>query len=566
MPGMHGNAKFGDLPGTDEQTALTGDGLILGHVTSVDRTPSNAQAASKNVVPPRTFGGTAKRIVGQNFVWLRPGKHLLSVAGTRSGKGVSLILPNLLQWQGAALVIDPKGENAWITAPRRRAMGQKTYILDPWDEVNLRYGEEGVERETIARFNPLSILDPASPSYADDVAYLAEATIIVTPGQGAHFDESARDLVAGLIAYTVEKPETRPEASFNLVRRYLSQSSEFIRALAEDATQLGDDTLASRKLARFTVESRELDSVISTARTQTAFLDSPVLQQSMEASDFSFDELARGSATIYLVLPPDKLDSYARWLRLMISIGLRCITGNRRPPRLPCLFILDELGSVGRLPALARAYSLLAGLGCICWGFLQDLNQLKRDYPSEWETFIGNCQAFTAFGIMDEFTADHVSKMLGTATVSEGVLSSPTSRRLMLPEEVRTLRAGLGVMVSNDQPVLFHKIEYYNDPVFARMARADPRFPAPVVVNEAAKAVLAASWHGSNPPIGVLLYVLAVPCILFALFALAAILLGGNIHAYLSCLVSAALAFGLFKAGKSFYWKSPQEAVKETVA
>jgi type IV secretory pathway TraG/TraD family ATPase VirD4 len=70
-----------------------------------------------------------------------PTQHLISIAPTRSGKGVSLLIPNLLTYRGAVLAVDPKGENAWITAPfRRDVLGQKTVIVDPWGEVNRRYG------------------------------------------------------------------------------------------------------------------------------------------------------------------------------------------------------------------------------------------------------------------------------------------------------------------------------------------------------------------------------------------------------------------------------------------
>lgn len=43
-------------------------------------------------------------------------RHFLTIATSRSGKGRSGIVPNLLTWPGSALVIDPKGENAAITA------------------------------------------------------------------------------------------------------------------------------------------------------------------------------------------------------------------------------------------------------------------------------------------------------------------------------------------------------------------------------------------------------------------------------------------------------------------
>jgi type IV secretion system protein VirD4 len=39
------------------------------------------------------------------------------------------------------LVIDPKGENALITAKRRQEMGQDVHIVDPWGIVNV----EGIE-------------------------------------------------------------------------------------------------------------------------------------------------------------------------------------------------------------------------------------------------------------------------------------------------------------------------------------------------------------------------------------------------------------------------------------
>ena len=91
----------------------------------------------------------------RGFLHVRaPLQHMLSIAPTRSGKGVSLIVPNLLIYGGSILVVDPKGENAWLTAAfRRQRHSQKTVILDPWGEVNRRYGSMGGVSETIARFN-----------------------------------------------------------------------------------------------------------------------------------------------------------------------------------------------------------------------------------------------------------------------------------------------------------------------------------------------------------------------------------------------------------------------------
>ena len=40
-------------------------------------------------------------------------------------------------------------------------------------------------------------------------------------------------------------------------------------------------------------------------------------------SDFAFGDLKSRIATVFLVLPPDRLGTYARWLRLMVTQSLQ---------------------------------------------------------------------------------------------------------------------------------------------------------------------------------------------------------------------------------------------------
>lgn len=437
-----------------------------------------------------------------NYHTFAPVRHFLSVAPTRSGKGVSLIIPNLLHYKGPCLVIDPKGENAWITAEyRRNELKQKTIILDPWGEVNRRYGDYAGERETVARFNPLSILNPNNPHYADDVAYIADA-LIINQGKDPHWDDSARELVSGLIAYVVESRAQNadtPVPTLPLVRALLSKPVEALKDIAADAQKFGNESVACRKLGRFTLYSKEIGSIVSTALTQTAFLDSETLSKNLSASDFSFDELAKGQATIYLVLPVDKLRTYGRWLRLMVSIGIRTVARDTDPFGWPVLFVLDEFGTIGSLSAVEQAFGLMAGLKMCLWAFVQDLNQLKRDYPDGWETFMGNSEAISFFNVMDQFSCEHFSKMLGVQTLE--VISKSTaemrkggffkasdpnyrsmddrtySRDLLQPSEIRRIRHELGIIVGRFDSLFFEKINYYEDDDFLIRSRPDPHFP-----------------------------------------------------------------------------------------
>ena len=57
--------------------------------------------------------------------------HLLTIAPTRTGKGVGTIIPNLLDYPGPVVCIDPKGENARVTARERGKFGP-VHVLDPF--------------------------------------------------------------------------------------------------------------------------------------------------------------------------------------------------------------------------------------------------------------------------------------------------------------------------------------------------------------------------------------------------------------------------------------------------
>ena len=60
--------------------------------------------------------------LGPKLVGIEDNRHILTVAGSRAGKSVTLI-NNLLFYRGSVLATDPKAELANITAARRAALG-----------------------------------------------------------------------------------------------------------------------------------------------------------------------------------------------------------------------------------------------------------------------------------------------------------------------------------------------------------------------------------------------------------------------------------------------------------
>ena len=115
-----------------------------------------------------------RTISGRPFRWYE-GKNLLTCAGTQSGKGISTVVPNLLLFPGSAVVVDPKGELADLTAAYRHdKLGQKVIVLDP-DNV-----AKNVPPDLKGTYNPLSSIDADDEKNAPSQA-LAVATAIVAP-------------------------------------------------------------------------------------------------------------------------------------------------------------------------------------------------------------------------------------------------------------------------------------------------------------------------------------------------------------------------------------------------
>lgn len=419
---------------------------------------------------------------GRRLLRLATDRHLLTLAPTRSGKGVSSIIPNLLTYPGSVFVVDVKGENAAITARRRRAMGQAVHVLDPW-------GISGVKS---CAFNPLDLIDLRSPDVAEDAALLADALVIERGGGDSHWDDEARALLAGLILHvaSIEPQATRTLAK---VRELVALPPDQFGELLDDmSVNLSAHGLVARCAYRLRQKAdRERSGVVSTAQAHTHFLDSPRMAQVMGGSDFNLADLKRKRVSVFVVLPAERISTFNRWLRLMVGEALTAMARTPGKPSRPVLFLLDEFAVLGRLASVETAMGLMAGYGAQLWPILQDLSQLKVLYGERWRTFVANAGLVQAFNVADPLTAEHLSSMLGrrTATVRSVSASSRAGRRdgagsssfssvgrpLLLPDEIMRLPADKQILfVQGRKPVLATKPLYFADAEFRGLFDANP--------------------------------------------------------------------------------------------
>lgn len=384
--------------------------------------------------------------------------HLITFGKPGSGKGTRVIVPNLLAVPTSCIVIDPKGQNAAITARARRKLGNRVFILNPYNVlpahlkkkgnyvtkcarynplgrvdpdsvkfVFVSYGKSLADEQVTnrARYNPLDRIDPESVNFVGDVGSLAQSLIIYQGGD-THWPDAARELVGALIMHVcmASDPETR---NLGHVRALLNQELEGFALTLADMIQSGFPPLA-QKAAQFTEGTDETKSIISAARTQLAFLDDPAICDALAASDFHFADMKREAITVYLVLPFKQIAAQARWLRLLITSAIEELTEEPQPGDKRVLFMLDEFAQLGRLHAVERALALVRGYGVQLWPFLQDLPQLKSTYPDRWESFLATAGVVQFFTPNDNTTAEYVSQRCGVQLVKRKSVSESKSK------------------------------------------------------------------------------------------------------------------------------------------
>lgn len=403
--------------------------------------------------------------------------HLLVVAPTGAGKGRSVLMPWLLSYPGCVVVVDPKCEAAAVTARWRAGLGQPVCVVDPW--------REGASHA----LNPLEVLLRGSTDLGDDCLTLAEAIAGPPPasGQDPFWRECALHLLTALIGWVWVRAE------FGASRRDSDGTLAGVwKLLHDDDLVMHLATLLDTEGGRLPVFVREgfvnflghegekvRTSVRSEAVSLLRVFGSARVQRATGRTTLPLDLLAAGEpASVFLVVPPERLASHAPYLRIQLGALLALMVRRRRRPRWPTLFLVDELGHLGPVPQLLQAVTLLRGYGVRVALFVQSLAQLKSLWPQDHETIAENCGIWLAFGATRLAAARQVADALGDIS-AEALFHLPAGQ-LMLH------RAGQATQAAA-------KLDYLRDPMFAGRFDPHPLHGTPAPREGIARARLAAA-------------------------------------------------------------------------
>lgn len=384
-------------------------------------------------------------VTGGTPIGVGDDRHFVLCAGSRAGKGRSVLIPTLLDYEGSVFAIDPKGELADITARRRSSargfggLGQRVCIVDPFGITAERL------RALRCGFNPITLLARGSATMIEDAGLIADA-LVPTESRDPHWDESARILVEGLLLHVATWSGFEGRRNLDTVRKVLTKGAAHktsgkqfkgLPGLAlqmdanADAIARGDsgvrpevgEVIAGAANDFFDRPEGERGSVLSTARRHMKFLDYPPLSNSLaergpeHAHRFDLTQLKTEALTVYLCLPPAHMATCSRWFRLFVNLAIEAMQREKQKPAIPVLAVLEEFNVLGHMRQLEVAAGLVAGFGMKLMVVLQDLTQLKRHYRDGWETFLGNAGVLMFFGNSDMTTLDFISKRCGPTSL-----------------------------------------------------------------------------------------------------------------------------------------------------
>jgi len=350
-------------------------------------------------------------------------RHIVTFGPNGSGKTRRLLVPNLIglkDW--SIVVIDPKGELCRMTAMHRANRGGKIMVLNPFNLFGMP--SDG--------FNPVMALDPKSDDFADDALTLADAIIKTSPhDRDPHWSQSAQDLVAALIMYARlihlradDDDNIGYDGNLAFVRRCLGKKADDFRAVVEDMIATGEKAdceelvIKASRWIDIDPDNKELNSILSTALTQTRWLDSKAIKRDLNVTNkIDFASLKNEPTTVYLILPAERMTTQSPWLRLMIAAIMQKLMKSASKPKVPSLLMFDEFAQLGHMSVIENNVALMRGYGVKLWAVFQDLAQAKDIYSQRWESFMGNAGVLNGFAPQDVVTAEYMSQRTGVTTI-----------------------------------------------------------------------------------------------------------------------------------------------------
>ena len=413
-------------------------------------------------------------------------EHVKVIAPTRSGKGVGIVIPTLLSWEGSVLVYDLKSENWQVTAGYRSRFSNVLYF-NPVDPKS-------------CHFNPLLEVRKGKLEVRD-VQNIAD--MVVDPdghGMTDHWAKTGHSLLVGTILHVLyaERDKTlsgvadflsNPEMTLTQTLKFMMRAQHF-----DDGST--HPVVAATARDMLNKSENERSGVLSTAMSFLSLYRDPIVAANTGNSDFRIVDLVRAEkpVSLYIAIPPSDVDRLRRLTRLIINQICRRLTEELAPEKNShrLLMLLDEFPALGRLNFFETALGFLAGYGIKAMLISQSINQIDKAYGAK-NSVVDNAHIKVVFTPNTVQTAEMISRMLGQKTqahqqrnFAKGWLSpfpshtvianQESARPLLTADEVMKISSDDSIIfVTGEAPIKAKKVRYFGDRNFISRVESPPK-------------------------------------------------------------------------------------------
>lgn len=439
---------------------------------------------SSNGIVVGRFNGKLVRLGGQQFVIL--------AAPTRSGKGVGIVIPNLLDYRESMVVLDIKQENFDLTSGWRASQGQEVYLFNPFAE----------DRRT-HRWNPLTCVSKDPAFRVSDLMSIAAMLYPDGADDQKFWVSQARNAFMAFSLYLFENQDHEQQHGFPRVQAptlgviYRLSSGDgtelkpYLQALSQRGFLSGNTRSAFANL--LSQADQTFASIMGTFKEPLNAWINPVLDAATSGDDFLLTDLRRKRMTIYIGIQPNKLAESRLIVNLffsqVINLNTRELPQGNPQLKYQCLLLMDEFTSIGKVDIIASAVAFMAGYNLRLLPIIQSKAQLDATYGKDVaRTLLTNHALQVIYAPREQQDANDYSEMLGYTSILRHNVTrgkefsrseSEERRALMLPQELKAMGADKEVFLYEGipHPVMCDKIRYYQDKYFT--SRLVPRVDVP---------------------------------------------------------------------------------------
>jgi len=409
----------------------------------------------------------------------------LVIGGSGSRKTRAYVKPNLLQCNSSYIIMDPKGELLRDIGNVFKAEGYKIRVFDLIDMLSS------------FRYNPFIYFKRESDIQGFITNLFANTEDKTKHGGDAFWDKTAKMMLSALMYYVwYECPET--EMNFGTVMELiLAETVEEGDEAGISATQVLIEELRARSPRHIAVRYFDAyrkgagETIMSIQESLLSRLEKFLLEDVVNLTtgdELELEKIGEEKTALFIRMPDDNSFHFlasaliTQLFQLMMAQADARSTGSLP---VPVHFVLEEARNITLPDSFQNWVATMRSRNITLSIILQNISQIKRMFPDDWESVSGMCDEILYLGGNEQSTHEWISKAMGQETIdnrSYGTTHSWTSgsnstneqnsgRALMDVTEVRLknklLKGKIGsviMILADERPIIDEKYDLNRHP------------------------------------------------------------------------------------------------------